>query len=185
MEKLTQEVLKRLLQYDPNTGIFTNRVSRGPRVRVGETCGCLSHYGYLEATIRGRRYKLHRLAFLYMEGYMPEYEVDHKNGIRDDNRWCNLRHVSHACNLQNCKGNCNNTSGFTGVSFDRTRKVWKSQVRLDYSMLFLGRYDTPLDAALARLTWEVNCPQWSCNSRDILVQQIQRAWPQFNLKSAQ
>ncbi len=178
---LTQERLKELLVYDPDTGIFTSKVDRSTNVKVGDACETLSHYGYLQVYIDGRVYKLHRLAFLYMEGYMPEYEVDHKNGVRVDNRWCNLRHVSKFCNMQNCKKSSNNKSGFSGVSASGDR--WVATARAHGKRVYLGRYSTALEAALARLTWEVQCPEWHCDYRGVLSKQIQEEWPQFNLKS--
>lgn len=179
--KLTQEELKRLLTYDPDTGIFTNRVSR-KRARAGEECGWYSH-GYLLASIDSKSYSLHRLAFLYMDGYMPEHFVDHKNGIKDDNRWCNLRHASSICNSQNHKLFITNKSGFVGVCWSSERRKWVAQGNMNDRPIPLGRYTTILDAALARLTWEVNCPGWHCDCRGLLVTQILLEWPQFNLKS--
>jgi len=152
---------------------------------AGDVCGCLGSNGYLEAVINYVHYRLHRLAFLYMEGYLPEYSVDHKNGKRDDNRWCNLRHVSQRCNMQNCKASANNQSGFIGVSWDRSRNSWRTSAMVDHKSIYLGCHATALEAALARLTWEVRCSKWHCNSRGILVQQIQAAWPQFNTRSIQ
>lgn len=179
--KLTQKELQRLLTYDPNTGIFTNRVDR-KKVKAGEVCGSYSH-GYLEVKIKGKSYRLHRLAFLYMDGYIPEHCVDHLNGIRDDNRWCNLRHVTTVCNSQNHKLFTTNKSGFVGVSWSSERGKWVAQGSVDDSPIPLGRYATALEAALARLTWEVQCPNWHCDCRGTSVQQIKKVWPQFNLKS--
>ncbi len=180
---LTQKRLKELLVYDPGTGIFTNKVCRGSRSKDGWECGSLDCEGYLQTSIDGTNYKLHRLAFLYMEGYLPEYDVDHKNGIRDDNRWCNLRHVSRSCNSQNRKCSAANKSGFSGVSWSKSNNRWVANSTVDGKRINLGRYTDPLEAALARLTWEVQCPDWHCDCRGVLVQQIQKAWPQFNLKS--
>ena len=180
---ITQEELKKVLIYDPDTGIFTNRVMRNSRSKAGDVCGSLKTDGYLRVSINSKRYSLHRLSFLYMEGYLPEYDVDHKNGIRDDNRWCNLRHVSQFCNMQNCKSRTDNSSGFSGVSWFNNRSKWWARAEVGGKHIHLGLYSSPLEAALARLTWEVQCSKWHCDCRGILVQQIQEEWPQFNLKS--
>jgi len=180
--RLTQKMLKELLTYNPNTGIFTNKVNRGIS-RKGEQAGGLNDNGYVRVRIKGEKYGAHRLAFLYMLGYFPEQQVDHINGICDDNRWCNLRHVSSSCNMQNQKEYCNNTSGFSGVQWHKKTMKWQAGVCINKKCIYLGGYDTKIDAALARLTFEVNCPNWSCNQRGVLIKQIKKAWPEFNLQS--
>lgn len=181
--KLTQKRLKELLDYDPKTGVFTNRVQRGQRALVGEVVGGEDARGYLQAVIDSRNYTLHRLAFLYMEGYLPEQEVDHLNGVRTDNVWKNLRHVSTACNMQNCKVRQSNKSGFPGVSWNKVRKGWTAQIMVSGKQVFLGVYKCKLEAALARLTFEVNSPKWTCNFRGELVKAVKDAWPAFNPRS--
>jgi hypothetical protein len=177
--ELTQIELKRQLHYDPKTGEFTWLISNGPRVKVGDIAGCLNNYGYICIGINGKSYKAQRLAYLYMEGYFPEYEIDHKFGIRDDNRWSKIQHVTPTCNRQNQKVNKNNKSGFTGVSWSGQRKKWVGKIRINYKIIYLGFYDNPLEAALARFTFEVQCPLWKCNYRSELVKAIKRAWPGF------
>ncbi len=181
--KLTQKKLKELLDYDPETGVFTNRVSRGWSAVKGEVVGCKVGGGYLTVTIKGRFYVLHRLAFLYMEGYLPEHEVDHLNGNPADNSWKNLRHVSHMCNMQNRGVFKTNVSGFPGVSWDAREEKWDVRGSVNRRQQHLGRYEDLLDAALARLTWEVNTPEWTCNHQSCIVKAITAAWPEFNTRS--
>ena len=83
--QLTQERLKELLHYDPETGYFTWKISPNNAVKVGSVAGT-SMNNYIRIIIDHKAYLAHRLAFLYMEGYFPEHEVDHINRIRDDNR---------------------------------------------------------------------------------------------------
>ncbi len=181
--KLTQKRLKELVVYDPETGVFVNLVDRCSTARKGGIIGSHGKDGYLRANIGGSQHKLHRLAFLYMEGYIPEYQVDHKNGIRTDNRWINLRHVSRLCNMQNQKKRNNNKSGFSGVYWDKYGKKWCAQSVVNNKHISIGCYTNKLDAALSRLTWEIQCPQWTCNHRGVLIQQIKAAWPEFNPRS--
>jgi hypothetical protein len=75
---ITQERLKDLLHYDPETGFFS-RPNGTPTSRVPTV------NGYVMIMIKGKRYYAHRLAFLYMIGRWPLYEVDHINRIRHDN----------------------------------------------------------------------------------------------------
>jgi len=87
---LTQERLKELLSYDPETGAFTWLLSPGPK-RKGEQAGSQHHSGYRFVKLDGKMYAEHRIAFLYVHGYFPEGDVDHINRIRNDNRPDNLR----------------------------------------------------------------------------------------------
>jgi len=177
---LTQEHLKELFDYDPTTGEFTRKIGgRKSAKNIASQTGCDNGIGYLICSIDGKIYTLHRLAWLYSYGYFPEHDIDHKNGKTDDNRISNLRHKSRGCNLQNQKVNKANTSGFPGVTWDKRGNKWKAQIQLHSKMIFLGNFDTPLDAALARFTFEANHPEWTCNYRSELYLAIKRAWPMF------
>jgi hypothetical protein len=80
-----------LMNYDPETGLFTWLVSRGA-VRAGDVAGCIHiQSGYIYITIDGKQHLAARLAYLFMTGRFPQPTVDHKNQNRADNRWVNLR----------------------------------------------------------------------------------------------
>ncbi len=182
MKKLTQERLKEVLNYNPTTGIFIQKKKR-QGVCVGNEAGYLGSNGYRYISIDGKNYRSHRLVWLFIEGYLPENEIDHLNGKRNDNRLSNLREASRRCNAQNCKIYLTNTSGFPGVSWSKRYKNWQAKIMINNKHYYLGSYDTALDAALARLTEEVNNTNWHCNHRGELVKAIKRAWPDFNEKS--
>lgn len=95
-DMLTQERLKEILKYSPETGEFVYLVPRkgGSGINTGDIAGDLCMYGYRRIGIDGKRYRACRLAWLYMTGEWPEKHVDHVNGIRSDDRWGNLRHAS-------------------------------------------------------------------------------------------
>lgn len=115
-EPLTQARLKELLDYDPETGVFTHRVNhRNRRARAGLSAGTATKDGYLFLNVDGKAYYAHRLAFLWMEGAAPPAAVDHRNGSRVDNRWANLRKATWGENAQNRAVRVDNTSGITGV----------------------------------------------------------------------
>jgi len=97
---MTQARLKELLIYCVLTGLFMWRVNRG-RIKVGSIAGCKDYDDYILIRIDGTLYKAHRLAFLYMEGEFPPDQVDHINGVEDDNRWCNLRKCTLKQNMNN------------------------------------------------------------------------------------
>lgn len=183
MKTLTQERLKELFNYDPETGIFTRIISTG-NVFSGDVAGTVSKKdGYERICINYKRHLSHRLAFLYVDGYFPEHDVDHINGVRTDNSWNNLRHASRSCNNQNCKVSKNNTSGFHGVTYNKKYNKWEAQAMLNRKKTYLGLHDDILEAALTRLTWEINCELWTCNKRGNLIKSIKWYWPEFNIKS--
>ena len=112
---LTQAKLKELLDYNPDTGDFTNKAFRGLRAIPGEIAGNLNTRGYIDISIGRRKYKAHRLAWLYTYGTWPINNLDHINRSKIDNRIVNLRDVTQAQNGQNKTKHCNNSSGYTGV----------------------------------------------------------------------
>lgn len=155
MAKLTQERLKELLHYDPDTGIFTWEVDRNNQIEAGNKAGTINNRGYQTIGIDGKVYKASRLAWLYIYGYFPENDIDHINRIRDDNRIENLRHVSRQCNMRNSKIYNNNTSGVTGVIWEMTTLnsgKWRAYIQPDKKLIHLGYFDDLIDAATAR--WE-------------------------------
>jgi len=123
-KKLTQKRLKELLRYEPGNGEFYRLVTCGGMVE-GSIAGGRHHSGYWHIRIDRKKYNRSRLAFLYMEGYTPEYEIDHINRVKDDDRWVNLRHVTHRCNMQNKEVNVNNTSGVMGIYWHKDRRKWQ------------------------------------------------------------
>lgn len=153
-ELLTQEELKELLHYDPDTGGFTRKVSESNRVKVGDVAGWRSE-GYIRMRVRGKFYFAHRLAFLYMTGEWPEDQIDHINHIRDDNRWCNLREVSNQENHKNKPKRKDNTSGVTGVCWDKTNKKWWAQIKAEGKVKNLGCFTSKEDAIKARKEAEI------------------------------
>lgn len=171
---LSQSRLKEVLSYDPNTGVFT-WIKRN-----GNVAGGKDSHGYIIIKVDNKSYKAHRLAWLYIHGYFPENDTDHLNGIRDANRLENLHEATRRCNQQNCKIRQDNTSGFPGVSWDKPVKKWKAYISINRKQKYLGCHPTALDAALARFTVEVQCPEWHCNHRSKLVKAIKGAWPEFS-----
>ena len=111
---ITQERLKEVLDYGPETGVFVWLQKRGRRA-VGQIADSPTSYGYTRIHVDGRTYMAHRLAFLYMTGEFPPEEIDHINGVRSDNRWENLRAVSPMINKRNSRMHDRNKTGVVGV----------------------------------------------------------------------
>ena len=90
------------------------------------------------------------MAFLYVNGSMP-VGVDHKNQIKADNRWRNLRESNQSINAKNMPMNKANTSGINGVSWNKVRRKWVAQISIDGKQFNLGGFNSKKDAATARL----------------------------------
>lgn len=167
--KITQEKLRSFFYYNQNTGRMYKKKKVGSRGRqvggydVGN--GSLRN-GYHHIGINGKQYIFHRIVWLYMEGFFPEFDIDHINGNKADNRWMNLRHVSRSCNLQNCTTAKNNISGYTGVWFDTQCGKWVAKLMVNGKTCYLGRYDNQLDAAIARIAGEEWHPDFICDERN-------------------
>ena len=153
MKELTQEYLKSILDYNPDTGIFVWKERRKSNQKKGKVAGTPSN-GYIRISINFKKFRAHRLAFLYMEGRFPE-EVDHINGVRDDNRWINLRNVSKSINQRNSKLRKNNTSGISGVFWCKRTKKWRSCIKLNGKYKYLGYFTDFFEACCARKSAEV------------------------------
>ena len=145
---LTQERLKELLHYDPETGLFTRLKSLG-KSKVGNIAGCLNPEGYIQIKINYVLYRAHRLAFLYMTGKLPYDDVDHINGIRHDNKWSNLRECDNSQNMHNRKKahKNNKSSGLLGVSSSSNGNgTFRATIWLNNKHKQLGTFKTKEEA---------------------------------------
>ena len=135
------------MKYCPETGVFT-RLWKGEWRDVSK----IDAYGYMSATIDGVGHKLHRLAFLYMDGYCLDF-VDHISGIKSDNRWCNLRPATREQNMQNMKLRKDSKSGVKGVSWDSKRGVWCARIAYNKKTKHIGMFENLEDAVEAISYW--------------------------------
>jgi hypothetical protein len=147
---ITAAQLREVLDYAPETGVFTNRAERFGSV-AGKVTGTPSRYGYLHVKVFGRTYRAHRLVWLYVHGTSPQGQIDHINGDRSDNRIANLRDVSAGANSENKRqATARNRSGFLGVNFAAGK--WVAQICTGGKDCYLGRFDTPEKAHEAYLS---------------------------------
>lgn len=150
MTDLTVERLRELLDYDPDTGLFTWRVRTRNSVKFGDVAGCFSSTGYWQIQIDGRKHRAHRLAWLYVTGEWPTSDLDHINGIRDDNRIANLRAATRSENGQNQREpQSHNKVGYLGVHSHQGK--FRAIIILDGKKKHIGCFPTPEAAHAAYL----------------------------------
>lgn len=145
---LTQEHLKSLLSYEKDTGVFTWRVAHH-RIRVGMTAGSLSKEGYIRITVARRRFMAHALAWLYMTGEYVVRGIDHRDTVRNNNRWTNLRRATLSQNSMNVGVRSDNALGIKCVQRKKGKNVrpFYATITFDGRQRQLGYFDTIEEAA--------------------------------------
>ena len=145
---MKQKKLQKLVHYNQHTGVLTARKKLGNRI-VGSILGSHTMNGYRAVSIKKKHFLVHRLAFLYMTGEMPE-QVDHMNQVRDDNRWINLQASTNKQNSRNHTLRSTNTSGWTGVNWGTRENKWRARIMVDGGEIYLGTFHNIEDAIEAR-----------------------------------
>lgn len=136
---LTQERLKEVLHYDPDTGVFTwiiDTNARGPS-KIGMVAGWSRTGQYSRVGIGGTLYLQHRVAWLYMTGKFPKKEIDHKDQCKNNNAWHNLQDVTSIINSRNMPKQKRNSSGITGVYWCKRDLAYLAQIRINGKQLAL------------------------------------------------
>lgn len=142
-----------LLKFNPDTGSITWMVSRG-RMKAGDEAGAHDKDGYIRIRVNGKIYPAHRLMWLYVHKEFPKpgMQIDHINGVRDDNRIDNLRLVVSQGNQRNRVVGKNNSSGCLGVRL--IPEKWRAVIKVDGKQVSLGMYNEWWDAVCARKSAE-------------------------------
>lgn len=145
------DILTELFDLDTFMGVLIRKSTGTPITSVHKSSG------YVNVTIGRLIFKAHRIIWAIYNGVVPdpECDIDHLNGIRCDNRPCNLRLVSASSNMKNSKQYKHNTSGITGVSWEKTHKKWRASINIGKKRVNLGRFDDVSDAIRARRKAEV------------------------------
>jgi hypothetical protein len=146
---MTQDELKKILDYDPETGKFYWKNKPSKRFPAGMQAGSLVN-GYVRIHTNNRQYGAHRLAWLYVYGHEPEHQIDHINGDSSDNRIVNLRQATALENMQNIrKPQKNNSHGTLGITYDTNKNLWRARITVNGKRQYIGKFKFKDDAAQA------------------------------------
>ena len=143
---LTRDRVCELFDYDPATGDLIRRMAKANQP-AGAVAGSVNAKGHLNVQVDGRLYAAHRLVFLMHHGWLPR-EIDHENRIKTDNRIGNLRPATSSQNKGNTQLLRTNSSGYRGVSRNSHSGKWHAQIKIHGKQTYLGRADTPEQAAV-------------------------------------
>ena len=147
---VTQELLLKLFDYDPITGIVTNKIDRSSRARKGERSGTINDNGYRVIYICGKNYREHRLIWCMVYGNFPTNEIDHIDRNRSNNAIENLREATSTENSLNADYIVG-LSGLRGVSPTSSGLKWRARIRVEGQQISLGHFDTVEEAHKAYL----------------------------------
>lgn len=173
-EGITQDILKYLFSYDPDTGIVTRRVFVNSRAKVGDVVGYLDPSGYLRVRIGSKNYRLHRIIWMILYGYFPEHQVDHKNKNKLDNSKNNLREVSPQCNMRNCSTYRTNTTGVKGITYNPCRRKFIARIMSEGETKPLGYFKDFTEAVCHRYAAE-QCLSWNdCDANSSAYQYLKQ-----------
>lgn len=145
MDNITVDYLKKILSYNPDTGVFTwiKRTTRADL--LGKQAGNVHSSGYVRIAIHNKKIFAHRLAWLYMMGVWPTNHIDHIDGNRTNNIFKNLRDVTRSENLHNVyKAKKNNKTNLLGVSAHQGK--WRMQIMFNGVKTRVSGFDTPEQA---------------------------------------
>jgi hypothetical protein len=146
---LTQEGLKKLLHYNPETGVFTWLVNCNRNARQGDSAGFSRPNGYRIITINGGKHYAHRIAWLYVYGVWPINTIDHINRDPSDNKLSNLREATKAQNNKNSSPIKGSSSKYKGVYLPKGKSKWVVRLHHEGKTKHIGVFDCEHEAALA------------------------------------
>lgn len=154
---VTWEELNYLFSIDPDAGTIKWKNPPGKKSEwlYGKPAGNFGHiFGYVNVCINKKDYKRHRLIWFYVHRKWPPSDLDHINGVRNDDRISNLRLATRSQNCWNSAKPSTNKSGHKGVSWSKEKRKWRASIRCENKWSHLGYFDNIDDALIARLSAE-------------------------------
>lgn len=126
--------------------LFWKHSHRGP-VKAGDEVKNRDGKGYVRVVLHQKFYLAHRIIFEMHHGAIPAcYQVDHIDGEILNNNIENLRLATNSINQRNKRKSSKNTSGVTGVCFDKNTGKWVARLCKKH----LGKFVKLEDACTAR-----------------------------------
>lgn len=171
--EITQEVVRELYDYDPEVGHLIHKRSSAGAKR-GDKVGTVNCTGYFTTRIHSKSFLVHRIIWLWMEGYWPESDIDHIDQNPLNNKWSNLRVVGRMCNARNCGATCSSTTGIRGVYFIRRDQCYAAKITVMYRQVELYYGKDLAEAAAHRLAAEQFLEWASCDSNSTAFQYMQK-----------
>lgn len=133
--------LNSFCRYDSKSGqLIALKQRQGGRTKIGKHLGSLNNDGYLQLYVGNKNYLVHRLVWLLHYGEWPKNNIDHRDQNPSNNRIDNLRDVTQLVNIKNTTKLCNNTSGVTGVSWDKQAAKWRAMIKINTKTIYLGLF---------------------------------------------
>lgn len=157
---LTIKRLKELLIYDIETGFFIWK-------KNGLRAGWNDSDGYRKIQIDGVYYREHRLAWFYVYLKWPSNEIDHRDGVRNNNRILNLRDATRSQNRQNLSIKTKWESKTRGCSWHKKTKKWQAYIIVNKKWYALGYFNSREEAGSAYLTAKQRLHTFQPTPRDM------------------
>jgi len=127
------------LQYNPETGDIVWVKNSGKNKLTNKVIKSISQ-GYIRFSFNNKQYLAHRVAWYLHYGTWPKGEIDHINGIRNDNRINNLRDVTRIINQNNRDYHRSKTCKY--YTFHKSTNKWQVQKRINGKYTHLGLFNT-------------------------------------------
>lgn len=165
------EELREHFSYSPADGnvLRIKRFANDPAAPLNCPVGYRRKDGYIGVEIKERQYLLHRVIWAIHTGAWPAAFIDHRDGIRDNNRWENLREATREENHQNKSLYSNNKTGVTGVYWEKRYCYYTAHIRLAGKKYYLGSFPTIREAAVARAKAKVRLHEFQPVEREPVV----------------
>ena len=143
-------LIREYLSYNKDTGDLTWIKKPSDRARVGAIAGSVNNFGYMHVGLKGKQYKIHRVAWFLYYGVEPTLDIDHINGDRSDNRISNLRELSRKDNQIAASKNRHKNTNSKGFYFCKAKELWHSWVKIDGTNHYIGRSTELFEIACRR-----------------------------------